>query len=99
SGSWPPSDADSQQLLVDPLDYRWAQRALLSNLDKWVKQGVEPPASLVPHLSDHTAVSINDVRFPDVRGIQWPYHVPGGMRDDLPAGPTSVLPFLVPQVD
>ena len=86
----------SQQLRNDPLDYRWATRALFEDMDAWVRKGVEPPASLTPHVSDHTAVPIADMKFPDVPGIEWPYHVPGGMRDDLPAGPTAILPFLVP---
>jgi len=30
--------------------------------------------------------------------VQWPFHVPGGYRADVP-GPFSALPFLVPQVD
>lgn len=99
SGSWPPAENQSQQLRVDPLDYRWALRALLGSLDKWVRQGVEPPASRHPMLSDHTAIPHSEIKFPDVAGVQWPYHVPGGFRNDLPAEPTSVLPFLVPQVD
>jgi hypothetical protein len=99
SGSWPPADLDSQQLPNDPLDYRWASRALFEDLDQWVRKGTEPPPSLHPALADHTAISIQDIKFPDVPRVQWPYHVPGGMRDDLPAGPTAVLPFLVPAVD
>ena len=99
SGSWPPAESETQQLRIDPLDYRWAQRALLSSLDKWVRQGVEPPASRHPTLSDHTAIHHSEIKFPDVPGVQWPYHVPGGYRNDLPAGPLAVLPFLVPQVD
>jgi hypothetical protein len=39
------------------------------------------------------------LRFPNVPRVDWPFHVPGGFRNDLIAGPTSVLPFLVPQVD
>ena len=99
SGSWPPSQADSQQLLVDPLEYKFAQRALLADLDAWVKKGVAPPPSLHPMVSDHTAVPQTELRFPSVPGVQWPIHVPGGFRNDLMAGPTSVLPFLLPQVD
>jgi hypothetical protein len=99
SGSWPPAENESQQLRVDPLDYRWSQRALLASLDKWVRRGVEPPPSRHPMLSDHTAIQHSAIKFPDVPGVQWPYHVPGGFRNDLPAEPTSVLPFLVPQVD
>jgi hypothetical protein len=99
SGSWPPAENESQQLRVDPLDYRWAQRALLASLDKWVRQGVEPPSSRHPMLSDRTAIEHSEIKFPDVAGVRWPYHVPGGLRNDLQAGPMSVLPFLVPQVD
>jgi hypothetical protein len=99
SGSWPPNQAQSQQLLVDPLEYHFAQRALLVALDNWVKKGVEPPPSLNPRVEDHTAVPQTDLKFPNVPGVQWPTHVPGGFRNDLVAGPTSVLPFLLPQVD
>jgi hypothetical protein len=99
SGTWPPTQADSQQLEVDPLEYRFAQRALLEDLDAWVKKGIEAPPSLHPMVSDHTAVPLTELRFPNVPGVQWPIHVPGGFRSDLIAGPTSVLPFLLPQVD
>ncbi|PYU20914.1 MAG: hypothetical protein DMG30_19260 [Acidobacteria bacterium] len=99
SGTWPPAENESQQLRIDPLDYRWAQRALLASLDKWVRQGVDPAPSRHPMLSDRTAIEQSTIKFPDVPGVQWPYHVPGGYRNDLPAGPVSVLPFLVPQVD
>jgi hypothetical protein len=99
SGSWPPAPAESQQLLVDPLEYRWAQRALLADLDAWAQKGVEPPPSLHPTIADHTAVPLNELRFPSVPSIDWPIHVPGGFRNDVAAGPTSVLPFQLPQVD
>jgi hypothetical protein len=99
SGSWPPAQDQSQQLLVDPLEYRFAQRALLEDLDAWVKKGTAPPPSLHPMVSDHTAVPPDELKFPKVPGIQWPTHVPGGFRNDLMALPTSVLPFLLPQVD
>jgi hypothetical protein len=99
SGTWPPAEAESQQLRVDPLEYRWAQRALLAALDNWVREGVTPPTSLHPMLADHTAIPQNEIKFPNVPGVQWPYHVPGGMRNDLMAMPTSALPFLLPRVD
>jgi hypothetical protein len=99
SGSWPPAELDSQQLLNNPLDYRWASRALFEDMDAWVRKGIEPPPSLTPTLKDRTAVSIQNIKFPNIPGIEFPYHVPGGMRNDVPAGPTAVLPFLVPAVD
>jgi hypothetical protein len=38
------------------------------------------------------------LKYPNLAGVQWPIHVPGGFRSDLP-GAISVLPFLVSQVD
>ena len=88
------------QLRGNTNDYRWAQRALLVALDSWVRKGVPPPASRHPRLSDRTLVAQRDIRFPDIRGVQWPYEVPGGYRSDLGGAPMRhALPFLVPQVD
>lgn len=97
-GSWPPAEIATQPLKANPNDYRWAQRALLQALDQWTRQGVAPPPSRHPQLSDGTLVAQSDIKFPNLPTVQWPYHVPGGFRADLP-GAISVLPFIVPQVD
>ena len=97
-GSWPPADNPDQPLKVNPNDYRWAQRALLVALDQWTRKGVAPPPSRHPLLSDRTLVAQRDIKFPNISAVQWPNHVPGGYRADLP-GVFSVLPFIVPQVD
>jgi hypothetical protein len=97
SGSWPPSD-NRGQLKSNPNDYRWAQQALLIALDRWVREGIAPPASKHPMLSDATLVAQSKIQYPTLHGVQWPLHVPGGFRADVP-GPFSALPFLVPQVD
>jgi hypothetical protein len=97
-GAWPPADSNLQPLKVNPNDYRWAQRALLEALDEWTRKGVMPPPSRHPQLSDGTLVAQTDIKFPNLSAVQWPYHVPGGFRADLP-GAMSVLPFIVPQVD
>jgi hypothetical protein len=97
-GSWPPADNEAQPLKVNPNDYRWAQRALLAALDHWTREGVAPPPSRHPQLSDQTLVAQRDIKYPNMPTVQWPYHVPGGYRADLP-GVFSVLPFIVPQVD
>ena len=97
-GTWPPADNETQPLRVNPNDYRWAQRALLVALDHWTREGVAPPPSRHPQLSDGTLVAQRDIKYPNIPAVQWPYHVPGGFRADLP-GVFSVLPFIVPQVD
>jgi hypothetical protein len=68
-------------------------RALLTAMDRWVRQGVNPPASVHPRLADGTLVKAGDVAFPAVPGVASPRTLPGG-RDG-----TAPLPFLVPAVD
>jgi hypothetical protein len=97
SGAWPPTDSGNQQLLDNPNNQRWALRALLASLDNWVRRSVAP-SSRHPRLSDGTLVAQSKIKYPDLPGVKWPVHVPGGNRGDL-SGPVSVLPFLVPQVD
>lgn len=97
SGSWPPV-ANGGQQKSNPNDYRWVQAALLIALDRWTREGLQPPPSFHPMLSDATLVAQSRIQYPKVPGVQWPVHVPGGYRADLP-GPLAVLPFLVPQVD
>jgi hypothetical protein len=97
SGSWPPSD-NGGQLKSNPNDYRWVQAALLTALDSWVRKGTVPPTGKHPMLKDGTLVAQSKIKYPGVPSVQWPLHVPGGYRADVP-GPQSVLPFIVPQVD
>jgi hypothetical protein len=57
------------------VDYAPLLRAVLANLDRWVREGVEPPPSAFPRIADGTAVRaestaaffrrIPGVRFPD----------------------------------
>jgi len=97
-GSWPPAMDGSQQLPANPNDYRWIHRALLAALHRWVDQGVLPPPSRHPLLSDGSLIHRRDIKFPAIPGVEWPYFTPGGFRDDL-KGAQAVLPLLVPQVD
>ena len=96
-GSWPPSD-NGGQLKSNPNNYRWAQQALLIALDRWVRKGAAPPPSRHPMLADATLVAQSKIQYPNLHGVQWPLHVPGGFRADV-AAPFAALPFLVPQVD
>ena len=79
-GALPPLAADPNtgsrgQHPFNVTDYAPLLRAALVNLDRWVSEGVEPPASAFPRLADKTAVeaetlasffrSIPGVRFPD----------------------------------
>ena len=66
-GVWPPTDtqeADGMrgQNYLNSIDYTPIMRALLINLDKWASEGVEPPDSSHPKVSDGTAVDPNSLR-------------------------------------
>ena len=66
-GVWPPTDtqeADGMrgQNYLNSIDYTPLMRALLINLDKWASEGVEPPESSHPKVSDGTAVDPNSLR-------------------------------------
>ncbi|MBM4183238.1 MAG: hypothetical protein FJ207_03320 [Gemmatimonadetes bacterium] len=98
--AFPPRPLFEQQLPGNPLEGRFALRAILAGLDRWVREGVAPPANRHPTLAAGTLVAQRDIQFPAIPGVHWPRHVPGGYRSDLPGKLTDhPLPFLVPNVD
>jgi hypothetical protein len=64
--------------LVDP---RPVMRALILSLDRWVKEGVPPPPSVYPRLSDKTLVPADSLRWPRIPGFS------------APRGPNPMLQF------
>lgn len=93
-----PARQGGGQMADNPLDYGWAERALMDALDTWTRQGVEPPPSRHPRFADGTMVPHHQLKFPAVPGVQWPTQVPGGYRRDVDT-PESPMPFLLSQVD
>jgi hypothetical protein len=84
----------------NPNDYSFAHRALLVAMERWVRDGVDPPESRHPRLADHTLVPRPDIDFPPIPGVRSPLSIAGGYRADLDGPPTAhPLPSLVPQVD
>lgn len=66
-----PNDGARGRYGFNAVDYSPLLRAVLVNLDRWVRDGVEPPASSHPRLADGSAVSRETVleqfaRFPGV---------------------------------
>lgn len=51
--------------LNNPLDQRWAMRALLLDMHAWLKDGVEPPASVHPRIASGELVAPGKVKYPD----------------------------------
>jgi hypothetical protein len=86
------------QQQANPNEYSWGLRALLIVMDRWVREGIQPPASRYPRLAEGTLTSQQSLRFPSLPGVRSPLGIPGGYRSDL-EGTRHPLPFLVPQVD
>jgi hypothetical protein len=94
------------------VDYAPLLRAALVNLDRWVSDGVEPPSSTFPRLSDGTAVAAESTAtfFAGLPGVRFPdrMHRPAlldfgrDMERGIPAYPVKVgAPYrtYVPAVD
>jgi len=68
------SNTGDGQTAPNPADYKPFLRALLLWLDRWAKDGSEPPPSVYPKIDDGTLVSWtqNATRFPNIPGIRYP---------------------------
>jgi len=110
-GAFPPVQTIGQQR-NNPLDYRWAMKALLLAMDRWTASGTAPPASRYPRVSDSTLVPPDRLRFPKVPGVTTSTAVHRAYRADYgpkfategvvtvePPRLGTAFPILVPQVD
>jgi hypothetical protein len=66
----------------NPLDFRVNLRALLLRLIDWVSRDYPPPENHFPHLVDGTLISIADIRFPELPGIEFPQLIHQAYRVD-----------------
>jgi hypothetical protein len=110
-GPFPPAQTIGQQK-NNPLDYRWAMKALLLAMDRWTANVIEPPPSRYPRIADGTLAAPDRLKFPKVPGVTTTTAVHRAYRADY--GPRFVsegvvtlepprigtaFPILVPQVD
>lgn len=72
-GAGNPATKGLCQQFNNPLDSAPVQRALWIDLDEWSTGGIQPPASQVPLLRDHTLVPPNQssVGFPSIPGVTY----------------------------
>jgi hypothetical protein len=95
------------QQLNNPLSYQETQRALLVAMQAWVTQGMQPPPSRFPRISDGTLVPPlpqSGQGFPSIPGVRYK-----GNPNDLSINDAGVqpphhakgkdYPLLVPKVD
>ena len=108
---FPPAQTIGQQR-NNPLDYRWAMKALLVAMDRWTATGTAPPPSQYPHIGDGTLVRPDRLKFPKVPGVTTTAAVHRAYRADYgprfgsegivtvePPRIGTAFPVLVPQVD
>ena len=69
-----PNSPDSHaQQRYNPNPVQWYWRALITDLDQWVKDGTEPPASAYPKIADGTLVPLGKWKFPAIPGVNKPH--------------------------
>jgi hypothetical protein len=91
---------------------RWTERALLLDLDEWVRRDIEPPASQYPSISKGQLVALEDVHFPAAPSFPFASYMPKVWRMDYgsryaatrvitkePPQLGAAYRVLVPQVD
>ncbi|HSC44754.1 MAG TPA: alpha/beta hydrolase domain-containing protein, partial [Candidatus Acidoferrum sp.] len=92
-----------------PVKYFW--RAMIADMDAWVRNSTPPPPSSYPKIADGSLVPLKDYKWPAIPGVTAPHEATSGYRLDfgphwhqgiLSLEPPSVGPLylaLVPQVD
>jgi hypothetical protein len=78
------ADGIRGQLPFNSVDYTPLLRAALTNLDRWVSQGIPAPASCHPRLEEGTAVSPDSLEptFSALPGVRFPPRTTRAMRLD-----------------
>jgi hypothetical protein len=115
SGPFPPAKGAGDllgQALQSPLPIKYFWRAMIRNMDAWVRNGTPPPASKYPRISDGTLVPLKQYASPLIPGLVRPHEASEAFRLDYGVGwqdkrILSVQPpkvgaafaVLVPQVD
>jgi Alpha/beta hydrolase domain len=65
-------DSKAQQL-HNPNPVQWYWRALITDMNQWVKDGTAPPASTYPKIADGTLVPLGKWAFPKIPGVNTPH--------------------------
>ena len=113
SGPFPPAKGQGDLLGQEPqspLPIRYFWRAMIANMDAWVRNGTAPPESRYAKIADHTLVTLERYAFPKIPGVNLPHEANRAYRMDFGSQwPTAInlqppkagaaFPVLVPQVD
>jgi len=83
SGPLPPTRGRGQfQQYLNFAEQRWVQRALLLDLDAWVRRDTAPPPSRYPTIASGDLVPLGSVEFPHAPSIPFPDYMPSVWRMD-----------------
>jgi hypothetical protein len=105
------SGAGASQYPQTPLPVRFFWRAMIANMEAWIRTSAAPPPSAYPTLASHTLVPITKLAFPKIPGVALPSDANVGYRIDFgpewqkgiithqPPVVGKPFPVLVPQVD
>jgi hypothetical protein len=63
------------QQKANPNPIQWYWRALITDMNDWVKNGKEPPPSTYPKIADKTLVPLAKWSFPRIPGVNTPHEV------------------------
>ncbi|HYC45716.1 MAG TPA: alpha/beta hydrolase domain-containing protein [Burkholderiales bacterium] len=82
------------------VNYSPLLRCALKNLDRWVSEGVEPPASVFPRLSEKTAVQGESLAafYEKIPGTRFPVRLPRPSRLDFGPEIDKGIPHYPPKV-
>ena len=84
-GPLPPSRGAQYQHDLNFAEQRWTLRALLLDMDAWIRSDVAPPPSRYPTIARGELVSRAAVRFPRIAALPFPSHMPQVWRTDYGA--------------
>ncbi len=114
SGPFPPEKGKGDLLGQEPqspLPVKYFWRAMIANMDAWVRGNTLPPASNYPKIADGTLVPLREYALPAIPGVNRPHEAneawhldfgPNWRQGILSIQPPKVgepFPVLVPQVD
>jgi hypothetical protein len=114
SGPFPPEKGEGDLLGQEPqssLPVMYFWRAMIANMDAWVRSNILPPANSYPKIADGTLVLLNKYAWPWIPGVNQPHEASQAFRLDFgpnwrdgiltiqPPVTGQAFPLLVPQVD
>ena len=114
SGPFPPAKGKGDllgQQPQSPLPVKYFWRAMIANMDAWVRSNTLPPGGSYPKMADGTLVPLPEYALPAIPGINRPHEANEAWRLDFgpnwrngilsmqPPKVSEPFPVLVPQVD